>query len=138
MNHIRSFRILHRLCNTSTHNSHIHQHLYTMSNISSYVICKHTCTECICKSTDCRLWPRSQDHGTATRHAVNPRLHKTCNDECPGYQYLDYDSSAQRMQRSRDAVYEASPLDIQLYLPTPVTINENIIPDIIPKQPQSN
>ena len=68
----------------------------------------------------------------ATRHAVNPKMHWTCNGEWPGYQYLDFNLDPHSLVRDMDAVYVATSEDIQLYLPTPLDDDASIATPLRP------
>lgn len=52
----------------------------------NYLVCLHTCEECICDTTMTILWPRK--HANIQRHAVNPKEHLLSTASCPANRYL--------------------------------------------------
>lgn len=84
-----------------------------MSN-AQYFICKHTCTTCISPQTQTILWPTQ--HGSATRHAVDPGPHRDCNKDCDGFEFLDPERA-----RNPDSVHNATLEELEEHLLTPIS-----------------
>ena len=78
-----------------------------------YAICRHTCTTCISTLTQTILWP--MQHGSATRHAVDPGPHPDCNEDCEGHKFLNTQRS-----RNSNAIRNPTSEELEEHLPTPI------------------
>lgn len=92
-----------------------------------YVICKHTCSNCVNRNTKSILWPSG--HNTAQRHACNPGPHKSCTRACPGNKYLSSGTTEPNGSAVRDATQDD--IDKHLHTLTPFD-NASPAPTSIP------